>query len=91
VSGIEYRVSWKRDGLRRKSRTFIRRATAERHAEMLRNGDPHWRCDEGHGYYAGSGYAHDRTTENEWVPTCMPDIVEGPTVEVRTVSEWAAA
>lgn len=81
----EFRVAWKRAGWRRKSTTFKTVAAAERRAERIRTGDPHWRCDEGHGYYSSDG------PDREWIATCMPDLVEGPVVEVRDVGPWRSA
>jgi hypothetical protein len=82
MKGTEYRVTWKREGLRTKHRSFLGLAAAQRHAERLRTGDPHWRCDEGHGYFVEAG------PDREWVYTCMSEIIVGPTIEERAVGPW---
>src|SRR6185369_9360356 len=49
----EWRVSWQREGRRRKFVTFKTRASAERRATRVAGeteDDLHWMCDEGHGY-----------------------------------------
>ena len=78
----EYRVSWKREGRRVKHVTFKRRAAAEKRASRVANetdDDLHWMCDEGHGIYGRGPDAEG---------TCMPPVVEGPTIEERTVTPW---
>lgn len=81
---LEYRVKWKREGLRSKNRIFAKRETAIKWVNFLSTpGVTHWRCDEGHGYYTPS-WGVDRV----WTYTCLPDIIEGPTVEIRQVSGW---
>lgn len=79
---FEYRVSWQREGWRAKTHRFARLATATRYAGRLTTGDPHWRCDEGHGYYDSDG------PDREWRDTCMPEIVVGPVVERRAIGPW---
>lgn len=85
----EYRVVWKRDGLRRKTRRFQYLPTAEKHVARLTdpNLDPHYRCPE----YGPHGYDTMVGGEQDFVATCLPPIVEGPVIERRTASPWRAA
>jgi hypothetical protein len=87
VMKTEYRVIWKREGLRRKVRRFQYLPTAEKHVAYLTdpNLDPHYRCpDEGpHGYDTTIG------GELTFESTCLPPIIEGPVIEQRPVGLWA--
>lgn len=79
----EYRVVWKREGLRRKSRRFLYLPTAEKHVARLTdpNLDPHYRCPD-------EGPHERRIAVDDSEPTCLPPIVEGPVIEQRTVYPW---
>lgn len=81
----EYRVVWKREGLRRKSRRFQYLPTAEKHVARLTdpNLDPHYRCPE-------EGPHEYRIGLDAFEPTCLPSIVEGPVIEQRDATPWAA-
>lgn len=83
MSDKEYRVSWKREGRRRRYVTFQSRASAERRAARVAgetDDDLHWMCDESHGYSAGG-------PDGPYY-SCMPPVVEAPTIEERTVTPW---
>jgi hypothetical protein len=85
VTPTEYRVVWKRTGLRRKSRRFQSLTSAERHVHKLTvDYDPHFYCDPETGYhYQQSGDPEDPGRE-----TCMPPIEDGPHIEQREVTPW---
>jgi hypothetical protein len=79
----EYRVGWKREGRRRKWVSFVTLAAAERRVARIAgetDADLHWMCDERHGYTAGG--------PDGPFYSCMPPVIEGPTVEVRSVGPW---
>jgi len=79
----EWRVSWQREGRRRKFVTFKTRASAERRATRVAGeteDDLHWMCDEGHGYtnLGPEGIAY----------SCMPPVIGPVLIEERRVLPW---
>jgi hypothetical protein len=45
----QHRVVWRREDRPRRTRILIRRETAEKFMDVLRTGDPHYRCDHDSG------------------------------------------
>jgi hypothetical protein len=94
----EYRVVWKREGLRRKARRYARLASAERHLNMLTSDEP-WRfypepvddpdercCD---GRECGC-YGETERQRVEAMRAEMPPM-EYARIETRPVGEWSEA
>lgn len=69
-AGLEFRVTWKRDGLPRRRKIYQTREGADEYAAMLA------RLDE------------EPEVGGRIMDDPPPTIVEGPTVEQRTVGGW---
>ena len=81
----DFRVSWKRDGLRRKTRVFKSLAMADKHVRRLTvDVDPHYACDPETGYH----WSQTSDPDDPGGVTCLPEIIEGPVIEQRERLPW---
>lgn len=97
MSKVEYRVRWRREGLRPATKRYATREAAERWALIVqgrmqeatdKDPDDYACCPGG---YADMCGCYGRTNAQVWAQRTaeVPPLIEGPVIQTRPVGEWS--